>query len=119
MTPRPGSWVTLACVPCSSARQARSALPVRTSSGEILIVEPFAPLDQEHGEVLLACQRHFERFPSVVLFEVRVIDADGGYATAPTQCLTSGKAPWRLARRPFTTTARNTSGSRSPRNPRA
>jgi hypothetical protein len=42
------------------------------SSGATLVEDHFAPFDRERGAVSIACQRHFDRFPPDVLFEVRV-----------------------------------------------
>jgi hypothetical protein len=41
------------------------------SSREILVHEANVPFDAEHGEVLIACQRHFSSMPGDVVFEVR------------------------------------------------
>ncbi|HEU0029945.1 MAG TPA: hypothetical protein VFQ53_04875 [Kofleriaceae bacterium] len=43
------------------------------SDPRVMFHEPFAPFDRERGEVLIACQRHFELLgPPDVVFDVRV-----------------------------------------------
>lgn len=47
-------------------------------SGEVLFELPAAPYDEERGEVLVACQRHFAVFPPEVVFTVTISYRDGG-----------------------------------------
>lgn len=51
----------------------RVDVTVRTESGQTLFVDAFAPFDRDRGEVLIACQRHFEAFgdPNVA-FDVQI-----------------------------------------------
>ncbi len=53
-----------------------------TRSGHTWFVDPFAPFDAERGEVLIACQRHFEALadPDVV-FDVHVHRGDATTVT--------------------------------------
>ena len=46
-------------------------------TGNVIYEEARAPFDAEHGEVLVACQRHFASFPPNVLIEVRALVPDG------------------------------------------
>ncbi len=51
----------------------RVAVMVRSESGDTLAVDPFAPFDAHRGEVLIACQRHFQSYPDQnVVFDVHV-----------------------------------------------
>jgi hypothetical protein len=61
----------------------RVDVTVRSESGETMFVDPFAPFDASRGEVLIACQRHFEAFghPDVAI-DVRV--HRGGASTLAT-----------------------------------
>lgn len=52
------------------------------STGDVMFEDPFAPYDAERGEVLIACQRHFQAFPRDVEIEVRTHRA--GAAPAAT-----------------------------------
>ena len=52
-------------------RAERVEVVVRSESSGVA-QEPFAPFDRERGEVLIACQRHFDVFPRDVVFDVRV-----------------------------------------------
>jgi hypothetical protein len=47
------------------------------SSGGVMHEEHFAPFDRERGEVLIACQRHFEAMPRDVMFDVHAHHASG------------------------------------------
>ncbi len=47
------------------------------AAGVVLLVEPSTAFDRHSGEVLIACQRHFESFPHDILVEVHAHDAAG------------------------------------------
>jgi hypothetical protein len=46
-------------------------------TGEVLLDDADAPFDRESGEVILACQRHFEAFPPNIVVEVRAHEPSG------------------------------------------
>lgn len=50
----------------------RVEVTVRSESHGNIFEEPFAPFDRERGEVMIACQRHFEALPPDIVFDVRV-----------------------------------------------
>lgn len=55
------------------ARAERVRVVLRAEqSGEPLVDVPFATFERASGEVLVACQRHFEVFPRDIVAEVRV-----------------------------------------------
>jgi anti-sigma factor RsiW len=65
------------------ARAARVSLTLRAREGEQAAEGPpilslgDVPFERDTGEILVACQRHYEVFPPDVVAEVRVIDASG------------------------------------------
>jgi hypothetical protein len=63
---------------CDLSRAARVEVHVTAEgTGTALLLEPSAPFDRDSGEVLIACQRHFENFPHDILVEVHAHDAAG------------------------------------------
>ena len=61
----------------------RVDVTVRNESGETLFFDSYAPFDRERGQVLIACQRHFQAYsdPNIV-FDVH--DHNGDATTVAT-----------------------------------
>jgi hypothetical protein len=60
------------------ARAERVQVIIRVeSTGALILDDPLAPFDRERGEVLIACHRHFERFPPDIAFDVRAHEPQG------------------------------------------
>lgn len=47
-------------------------------SGAVLLTVPSVPFDRAKGEVLIACQRHFQAFPPNIVVEVDVYTSEQG-----------------------------------------
>jgi len=47
-------------------------------TGAVLLHEPSVAFDRDTGEVLIACQRHFQAFPPNIVIEVCARDPAGG-----------------------------------------
>lgn len=55
---------------------------VRSEANGPMFQDMYVPFDVERGEVLIACQRHFEAFPADVAFDVRVHHRDSAPTTS-------------------------------------
>jgi anti-sigma factor RsiW len=69
-----GYWILRADL----ATAARVDCELRAPDGALLVEVPDAPFDRERGELVLACQRHYEALGYPREIQVRVVAVDGG-----------------------------------------
>jgi hypothetical protein len=51
-------------------------------TGDVLLDDPSVPFDRDSGEILIACQQHFARFPPNIVAQVHVHGAAGAESVA-------------------------------------